>query len=293
MKVLIFGGTGFLGSETNRLLKTYKHETYTASVKNSKSDFTIDISKLESFNSLPLNYFDIVINCASILPGGNFLDIKNLNKTYEINILGTQNICNWINTQVTIKKIINCSTLVINKKPWKINIEETTESFNYGKHVVYSSSKLFQELLFKTFCEKNKIALAQIRYSAIYGKSMKKIGVIWNLINQFKENNNIKLYNSKKISFDFINVKDAASIIKTVIDKDFNGILNAASGMEISIFELATIIKNKIKSKAIIEESETEPFQEDRSSISLKKLSEIINVKSFIPLENGIDQLIS
>ena len=122
---------------------------------------------------------------------------------------------------------------------------------------------------------------------------MKKIGVIWNLINQFKENNNIKLYNSKKISFDFINVKDAASIIKTVIDKDFNGILNAASGMEISIFELATIIKNKIKSKAIIEESETEPFQEDRSSISLKKLSEIINVKSFIPLENGIDQLIS
>ena len=69
--------------------------------------------------------------------------------------------------------------------------------------------------------------------------------------------------------------------------------MNAASGMEISIFELATIIKNKTKSKAIIEEFETEHFQEDRSLISLKKLREIINIKSFIPLEDGINQLIS
>ena len=297
MNILIFGGSGFLGIEIKKLLKKHNFNCLTASFNSSKSDFKIDISKIESFKFLPNNYFNIIINCATILPGKDFLDSDNLDKTYKTNILGTQNICNWIRTQSSVKKIINSSTLIVNKKPWKLSISEKDESYYFGNHIVYSSSKLFQELFFKTFCLKYAIPLVQIRFSALYGKDMQRNGLIWNLINEIKTINQIKLNsNSKRITIDYLNVIDAARIIlSSVEDKNAIGIINGASGKEISIFNLALIIKEcyKNKSDVIIGDTLDVDNYEDRSKVSVEKLKKIINLDTFITIKEGIKELIA
>jgi UDP-glucose 4-epimerase len=292
MNVLIFGGSGFLGSEINNLLNKNQFNCHTASFNNSKSDYKIDISNIDSFKNIPYNYYNIIINCATILPGKDFLDSDNLNKTYKTNILGTQNICNWIKNQLKIKKIINCSTLIINRKPWKLSMTEKEETYNFGNHVVYANSKLFQELLFKTFCEKYHIELTQVRFSALYGNEMPRNGLIWNLINEIKETNEINLKNSKKITIDYLNVVDASKIVlNTITNNKATGIINGISGKEISILNLAKIIKNNFKNSKL-NNLEDENYKSNRSKISTVKLQTIINIDEFISLENGIKDLI-
>jgi len=157
------------------------------------------------------------VNCATILPGGDYLDPEYLKNIYKTNILGTQNICNWIDKQNTIKNIINCSTLVIANKPWTIPLTEEINTYPKGKHVLYCTSKLTQELLFTTFAENKSINLAQIRFSTLYGKNMKWSGVICNFIDQVKNSNCINLTNGTKISADFLYIEDAAKIISMIL----------------------------------------------------------------------------
>tara|TARA_Y100000385_G_scaffold224424_1_gene234664 strand:- start:4 stop:879 length:876 start_codon:yes stop_codon:yes gene_type:complete len=290
---LIFGGTGFLGNEVKNLLSKSDYEIQTVSVSNKNSDYRLDISDYKSFDKLPVNFFNIIINCASKGPDKNYLDSNNLNESFNVNIKGQQNICNWLNNQRSIKKIINCSTLSVIRKPWKINLTEDFESYNHGDHVIYSSSKLFQELLLKTFCDKQSIDLIQIRFSALYGKGMKKNGIIWKIYNQLISDSEIEIFNPEKTTFDFLHVKDAASIVEAVIHSDFTGILNGATGIETSMNELTTLIKNLTSSNKEIKIYNKLKFIKDRAVISTFELQQIINTSQFVKIQDGLSELFS
>jgi UDP-glucose 4-epimerase len=293
MKVLIFGGNGFLGNALKNVLDENNIDSYTVSRSNVLSNYNVDISNLEAFESLPKNFFNVVINCATILPGGDYLDSDYLNKIYKTNILGTQNICKWIAEQATVKKIINCSTLVVVKKPWDVSLNEGEKNtYPDGKHVLYSASKLMQELIFKTFSDNNAILLTQIRFSSLYGETMNWNGLICNLIDQAKNNNTIKITNGKRVSADFLHVNDAAKIILASLINDINGVLNGASGVETTILNLAEIIKKFLSSSVTIYNVDEENSNLHRASISVKKLSQYLDVNNFISLEEGIKKMI-
>lgn len=291
MNVLVFGGRGFLGLEIEKVLKKTSHKFFSAS-RNSDSGYKVDISKIEEFDNLPNDFFDVVINCATILPGGNLLDNDYLNQIYRTNILGTQNICRWINNQKSIKKILNCSTMVVVNKPWSYNVTEDTATYPKGDHVLYCSSKLMQELIIDTFATKNNILFLNLRFSAIYGQMMPKYGIIWSLYQQVINNNLIKIFNGNKVSFDFIDVKDAARILVTAMDSEKStGILNAASGVETSLFQLASIIKKNTNESVVIENEDQPNFVSNFSKINVEKLKKIIDTTGFVNLNEGINQI--
>ena len=237
MKVLIFGATGFLGQEICNLFKLQKVDFASVS-RSENADFKIDIANYYDFEILP-NDFTTIINCATTLPGNNYLDSEYLNKFYQSNILGSQNICKWINGQKNIIKIINCSTMVVVNKPWKIGVDENANTYPTGNHVLYCGSKLMQELLFDTFAKENKIDLVQLRFSTIYGNNMAWSGIICNFIDQAKNYNKIELSNGEKVSADFLNVIDASRIVLASIQKNSTGIINVASGTETYLMDLA------------------------------------------------------
>lgn len=291
MNILVFGGNGFLGLELENELKNTNYNFFSAS-RNANSGYTVDLSNFEEFTNLPSNFFDIVINCATILPGGDILDNDYLNKIYKTNILGTQNICKWISSQKSIKKIINCSTLVVVNKPWDYNLTEDAKTYPTGNHVLYCSSKLMQELIIETIGINYNIDYMNIRFSSIYGKNMSKSGVIWSLYQQGINNDLIKITNGNKISFDFINVNDAARILVAAIESQKNkGILNAASGEEISLLELASIVKKNISESIEIENDDHDDFTFNPSKINVNKLNQIINTDSFLSMDEGIKQV--
>ncbi|MFV8465659.1 NAD-dependent epimerase/dehydratase family protein [Flavobacterium sp. LB1P62] len=291
MNVLVFGGNGFLGVEIENELKNTNHIFFSAS-RNILNKYQIDISNYEEFSNLPDDFFDIVINCATVLPGGNVLDNDYLNKIYNTNILGAQNICKWITTQKSVKKIINCSTLVVIKKPWIYDVTEHAPTYPVGNHVLYCSSKLMQELLIDTVATKNNIDFVNVRFSAIYGDGMPKSGVIWALCQQAKNNSVIKILNGNKVSFDFIHVKDAAKTLIALIEsKNSNGILNVASGIETSLFKLATIVKNNFSEPIAIENNDETNFIPNLSKVNVDKLNTVINTNGFLDLTEEINRI--
>lgn len=292
MKILIFGASGFLGKEVTELLKFNNLEIFEVTRNDNKTNFNIDISVYDNFKILPNNFFDIVINCATILPGGNYLDNDYLEKIYKTNILGSQNICKWIDSQNTITKIINCSTLVVANKPWPINFNESVMTYPTGNHVLYSSSKLMQELIFQTLADFKKINIVNIRFSALYGKSMLWNGIICNLIDQAK-NNKIELFNANMVFADFLNVKDAAKIILSTIQNSISGILNACSGNEISLMNLAECIIKCLGKNIKIINNDSENFIEQRAKINIDKLKQYIDTNSFINLNDGIIEILN
>lgn len=292
MKVLIFGSSGFLGNSLCNVLKENGVEFYTVSRSDSKSSYNIDISDIKQFSQLPHNFFDVVVNCATILPGGSFLDNNYLEKIYKTNILGSQNICIWINGQESVKKIINCSTLVVVNKPWPLQLSEDEATYPTGNHVLYSSSKLTQELIFKTFAESHNISLTQIRFSALYGEKMNWSGIICDIIDQAKKNKKIILKNGSKVTADFLYVDDAAKIIFSSIKHSSEGIINGASGKETSILKLAMIIREYFNGEVEVENYDDPDFTESRSLINIDKLEKIIQTNTFMDLRNGIKKVI-
>ncbi|MBE7693730.1 NAD-dependent epimerase/dehydratase family protein, partial [Tenacibaculum finnmarkense] len=118
MRILVFGANGFLGKEVVNLLKSNDFEVFTISRSDKSCNFNLNISKFDDFQVLPNHFFDVIINCATVLPGGNYLDNDYLDAIYKTNILGSQNICKWIESQQTVIKIINCSTLAVAQKRW-------------------------------------------------------------------------------------------------------------------------------------------------------------------------------
>jgi UDP-glucose 4-epimerase len=293
MKVLIFGGNGFLGKAVKQELENNQISCYTVSRSGEASDYKVDIGKIDDFKNLPNDFFDIVINCATILPGGNYLDSLYLDQIYKTNILGSQNICSWISKQSTIDKIINCSTLVVVKKPWNMPLIESEENtYPAGKHILYCASKLTQELIFKTFATDFKIKLAQIRFSALYGKGMNWSGLICNFIDQAKNTQSIRVTNGSKINADFIYITDAAKIIVETINSNVHGIINGASGIETSILNVANCIKDNFYNQVSVVNEETNETVEDRSLISVEKLNSILTTASFITLDQGLKKML-
>ncbi len=292
MKILVFGGTGFLGGNLTSLLKQNEgYEIKNTSRNTSKGDYSVDIAEMTSFNILPRNYFDVIVNCATILPGGNYLDEKHLEQIYRTNILGSQNICKWIAKQSSVKKIINCSTLSVANKPWALDLDENCKTYPLGKHVIYNSSKLMQELIFQSFSVLNKVELCQIRFSSLYGKGMKWNGVICNFLDQVNRSDKIILRNGNMVSVDFLHVSDAATIVVEAIKHDITGILNGCSGIETTLLELAEEIKHVLGGNIIIE-NEDEDICYNRAVINTEKLEKVIDIRNFKKLSIGIKEML-
>lgn len=292
MRVLLFGGSGFLGKSIVECFTFEKVSVETVS-RGENCNYQIDIKSFEDFKKLPNNYYDVVINAATVLPGGDYLDNTYLNNIYETNILGSQNICKWIETQSTIQKIINCSTLVVVNKPWQIPLDENAKTYPLGNHVLYSSSKLMQELLFTTFSDLNKIPCVNLRFSSIYGKNMPKSGILFNLFNQIETNKSIELTNASKISFDFIHVDDAARAIWQVVNTNYTGILNVASGEEIKLIDLAKKMSLLYQDEIIINNIDDVNFGKNFSNVDISHLKKIMKTFNFISLENGLKEIIT
>lgn len=291
MKVLIFGNSGFIGSKIENYLSSKKIETFGISNSIAKSDFHLDICDYQSFNDISF-IPDVVINCASLLPVNNALNNPSyVENVFKVNTLGALNIANWAKEK-NIKRVFNLSTLVVSKKPWKIDFKETDYELPDGNHVAYCMSKISQErLMFEVFRD-SATKFTNIRLSAVYGDKMKHEGILFSLFDKTKINSKIELTNGESTSFNFIHVNDIAKIFHILIQSDFDyDIINLASLEEIKLIELAHLIKTIAQSKSEIVNIESVRIP-SFSNINVDRLKTIIDVKfEFTSLIKGLTKL--
>lgn len=244
MKYLIFGAGGFLGSTLVKYLQQVGEEVYSTKRRAVDGAFALDITKPEGFKAITI-LPDVIINCASALPDPtkDFSDPDYLRRLYETNVIGGANIMNWAAAK-GVRKVVNCSTLVVVNKPWPVPLKETATTYPLGNHVGYSSSKLSQELVMSSIANAHGIQLLHLRISALYGPGMKDGGILTKLLKQALGKEKISLTNGNEVSFDFLHVEDAAKAIHHLagMEEWTDNVINLASGEEITLLALAELL---------------------------------------------------
>lgn len=107
MRILIVGGEGFIGHFLQAALRKTSHQVTVWDVKCApESGAFVDITDLQTFGDDAS--FDIVINLAA----EHRDDVSPLSRYYEVNVKGTQNLCDWCE-QKGIKRIIHASSVAV------------------------------------------------------------------------------------------------------------------------------------------------------------------------------------
>lgn len=295
MKFIIFGGTGFVGRNLVSYIKSRGGEVISVSRTGGIDSISLDINSPLEFNKID-TVPDVIVNCASRIPakGNSSCDPNYLEELFTTNVIGGANITNWaVHNKVGL--LINCSTLVVVKKPWPKLLREDFSSLPDGFHVGYSMSKLSQEQIMRECTKGTDTRLINMRLSAVYGNGMAQEGIIFSLLNKFEKNETVELIDAKKNSLDLIHVVDVCkSIYQIGVEGAKNDTVNLARGEEVSIFHLAKLLKNITGSTSKIKDIVTKK-PASKAEISVERLINNIGdvYHEFIPLEAGLREIIA
>ena len=236
-KILIIGGTGFIGYHLANKCKKVSWEVISVSTKKPKlirkiqkvKYLTCDISKKKNIHKKLLNYsFDFVVNL------GGYVDHSNKKKVFQTHLLGCKNLADFF-LDKNLKTFIQLGTGLEYGK----NINTHKESFKCNPKSNYATSKYkATKYLIKLFKKKNFPVIILSLYQA-YGSHQDLNRLIpYTIINSLKN----KTFNCSEGNQlrDFIYVDDLINlIIKALLNNRAKGqIFNVGSGYKIKIKEL-------------------------------------------------------
>ncbi|MCH1612703.1 MAG: NAD(P)-dependent oxidoreductase, partial [Flavobacteriales bacterium] len=200
MKVMVTGGTGFLGSKiiSNLIGKNIQCINYDLNLLNTSNEKLNQVSGdiLDKDTLLKsLIDVDIVIHNVAAVP------LTKNNKLFnDVNIVGTQNIIECSNKS-NVKKLINISSSAIYGIPPFNPVNELTVTKPVDN---YGAAKLEAEnLLFKN---KNNFEFVSIRPRTILGPE--RLGIFQILFEWIYQNQNIPVLNGGENIYQFVHAKD-------------------------------------------------------------------------------------
>lgn len=116
----------------------------------------------------------------------------------------------------------------------------------------YAASKASCELYCQSFFESYGLSTVSLRYFNVFGPrqdvNSQYAAVIPNFIHSLVNEEQAIIYGDGEQTRDFIYVKDVVKSNIAAAKSDFNGIVNVASGISMSVNKLYTVIKNTLGS---------------------------------------------
>jgi nucleoside-diphosphate-sugar epimerase len=295
MKILITGGSGFIGSHLSTLLKNQKHQL-TIYDLNPPQDSDLNFVSGDILDSKKIiessNGCDLIIHLAAAV--GVTLTDNNPIQTLDFNILGTKNVLEACKIN-NIPKIIFASSSEIYGEPDSTPIHEndrTTPITTYGL------SKLISEEYIKSYSKMYELKYTILRFFNAYGPGQSSNFVIPEFVRLSLNDESIKIHNDGSQIRAFCYISDIVNGISLVLQNGDNEIFNIGNDLEpISIKELGEKIINMTNST---KSSITIPFSESnrnrceiiRRTPNIDKARKSLEYKPKITLENGLKNII-
>ncbi len=302
-KILITGGSGFLGSHLcEKLLSSKNHvlcvDNYFTSSKKNVSHL-LDFPNFEILRhdiTFPLYAeVDEIYNLACPASPINYQ--KDPVQTLKVNIIGAVNMLGL--AKRTKAKIFQSSTSEVYGDP-KVSPQKESYWGNVnpiGIRSCYDEGKRAAESLFFDYHRQHKIPIKVGRIFNTYGPRMSVNDgrVVSNFIVQCLKNKPITIYGDGSQTRSFCFVDDLIEGIFKLMNskKSIIGPINLGNPNEITINQIASTIKEIIGSKSKISYKKLpsdDPMQR-RPDITLAK--KILNWKPLVSLENGLKKTIN
>lgn len=223
-KILVTGGTGFVGSYILRhLVRKGYTDVHSLKRENSKPDLIAEAKNKITFHTADINDIpaledaiqgvDYVIHTAALVS----FKPKDRAKMMKINVEGTENLVN-ICLDNNVKKLIHVSSIASlgRKKSGKI-IDESTEWEESSNNSDYSISKYLSEMeVWRAFSEGLDVAI--LNPSMIMGAGFWDTGT-----NEIIKKVNSGLHFYPTGTNGFVDVRDVAEMAILLMEKDISG----------------------------------------------------------------------
>ena len=251
-KILLLGGTGFLGQpllkklERKHSLKIMIHNT---DLQTTAQKFKGDILNKKSF-------FDEIRNDETIINLSGQMSQDECD-FINSNIIGGLNLLNSC-TKKKIKRIILISSINV----YGENLERPSkETDRLCLKTPYGGIKMVTEQMYKKFAENHGINITILRLAGIYGPRNKS-GFLTKIIKSIKNKDGIPVcYNNGQQQRDVLYIDDAVDCILNVVNSHHEGfhVFNISSGERHSMNELISMIEKISETKIPVEYSSEIP----------------------------------
>jgi len=293
MKILVTGGTGFIGSNLVRALVDKGHEIVVVGVQTESS--IPGISKFLNLHFRGIRWHQIKnIDVAFHLAANN--DTQNLDgdEMIEANYSSPVHLFEQLRTS-GCKKIVYASSTAVYGNASPPYREKTTE---IAPLTVYGESKAMFDKYAAQFSELYGMSVIGLRYCNVYGPREdhkgKRKSMIGQLISQMMDGHRPKLFKSGEQKRDWLYVKDAVDANLKAMETNVSGIFNCASGIATSFNDLISII-NKNLGTNLEPEYVDNPIKDTYQNHTECDISMMKNTLGFSPqfdVAKGIDDYI-
>lgn len=303
MRVLVTGGTGFIGSNIAEALAAKGHEVLVldnfllGSMDNvaGMRGVTVVNGDIRDFDVLKKasEGCDIILNQAAASSSPMFRN--DLRTAVAVNVDGFVNVLNAARAN-DVKKIIYASTSSIyGNSPPPLREDMPVVPVNF-----YASTKLLNEHLAVLFSNEYGIETIGFRYMSVYGPRERAKGIYSNLATQFLRamiaGEQPEIYGDGEQTRDFTYVKDVvkANMLAAETKKRLTGeVFNVGTGTAHSLNQLVEII-NRILGKSIKPKYIPVPVKNyiavQRADIT--KISSTLGYKPGYTLEEGLRDML-
>lgn len=248
LKILITGSNGFLGKYVCNILKE-EHELVGIGTKNESSvsgieyhSINIESDHFVSDIMSKVGACDIIIHLAA------YIDKDNLNKRLiDVNCIGSLNIVSAAR-ELGVKKIIYSSGLPVIGKPMILPI---TEEHPQYPNTLYHISKLMTEHIMRLAYDYG-IKYVNLRIPSPIGIGMNENTILPVMLKHCLKDEPMLIYGRGLRKQNYIDARDIAEAIKTLVKNDVDGTFNITSETVISNIELAKLCKKITESNSEI-----------------------------------------
>ncbi len=298
MRILITGGAGFIGSHLAEALLQEGNEVYvidnlsTGSIENiaplkSHPKFSYIIEDIMNTRIMAelVDLCDIIFHLAAAV--GVKLIVESPVHTIETNIKGTEIVLNLASKKK--KKVIITSTSEVYGKSTKVPFSEKDDLLlgpTFKNRWSYACSKAIDEFLALAYWKEKKLPTIIVRlFNTVGPRQSSQYGmVIPRFITQAIKNEPITVYGDGSQSRCFTWVGDIVdALIKlSKENKAIGNIFNIGSTEEITILELAKLIKNLLNSDSEIIFIPYEKAYEEGFEDMVRRIPDISKAKEII-----------
>tara|TARA_B110000305_G_scaffold214636_1_gene251509 strand:+ start:644 stop:1579 length:936 start_codon:yes stop_codon:yes gene_type:complete len=250
-KLLVVGGTGFIGSNIVKRALQLGYETFSISKKNLIDEkklkrvtyITADITNTESLIShLNKFSFDYIINCSGYI---NHDDYSGKGReVFEVHFNGVKNLVDYLDKK-KIKKFVQIGS----SDEYGDNLAPQYETQKESPFSMYSLSKVASTYFLQTLYKTQRFPAVILRPFLIYGPHQGDDRFITKIIKGCLNNKNFPVSQGAQLR-DFLFIDDFVDAVFIILKKEniMGEIINISSGVPVSIKKVITFISDIIKS---------------------------------------------
>ena len=287
MKVLVTGGSGFVGSYVVRELVKAGKEVLNFDLvppEQGSSEFVKgDILNFGQVLKI-LEGVDIVCHVGAI--GDVYRAEENPRLATEVNVLGTVNLLEAARIR-GIKRFIYTST-------WEVygDVEDQvlTEENAHKPHHPYNTTKYCGDLIVQCYSRFYGIPAVILRIGTAYGVGMRDKAIIPLFINKALKGENITLHGTGEQGRQFMHARDLGKVFVKVVDSSVTGIFNLAGNELITVRMIIERVKKKVPSvnikKEPVRKGDIQPIP-----VSSLKIKKALGRKPEVSFDQGFEKL--